>query len=131
MKRTVLSSRPRGAFSDSISVTKPYLYFSPASERAVSAVSAEIDGAVWLMMPWSRGFRMFRRSGRAGNAGARPLRPAGVRRHAGHLGQGHAVERVPHRLVDAVPAMTVGADRLDVAGARSVLDAQGECDRAV
>src|SRR5579871_4130225 len=39
MKRTVSSERPFGALSDSISVTKPYLYWSTSMERTRSTVS--------------------------------------------------------------------------------------------
>src|SRR6476646_2451561 len=39
MKRTVSSDRPFGAFSDSISVTNPYLYWSTSIRRTWSTVS--------------------------------------------------------------------------------------------
>src|SRR5712691_2236265 len=39
MKRTVSSERPLGAFSDSISVTNPYLYWSTSIRRTCSTVS--------------------------------------------------------------------------------------------
>src|SRR5215216_6773832 len=39
MNRTVSSERPFGALSDSISVTKPYLYWSTSMRRTVSTVS--------------------------------------------------------------------------------------------
>src|SRR6185312_16123378 len=39
MNRTVSSERPLGAFSDSISVTNPYLYWSTSIRRTCSTVS--------------------------------------------------------------------------------------------
>src|SRR5215203_6934053 len=39
IKRTVSSDRPFGAFSDSISVTNPYLYWSTSMRRTRSIVS--------------------------------------------------------------------------------------------
>src|SRR5262245_61584579 len=42
MKRMVSSVRPFGAVSVSMSVTNPYLYFSPVTARTVSIVSGEV-----------------------------------------------------------------------------------------
>src|SRR5690242_2251266 len=39
MNRTVSSERPLGAFSDSMSVTNPYLYWSTSIRRTLSTVS--------------------------------------------------------------------------------------------
>src|SRR3972149_3884894 len=39
IRRTMSSLRPLGAVSDSMSVMKPYLYFSAAIDRTCSAVS--------------------------------------------------------------------------------------------
>src|SRR6185312_16659540 len=56
MKRTVSSDRPRGARSISISVTKPYLYFSPMLATC-SRVSWAISPAADDMITSRRGAR--------------------------------------------------------------------------
>src|SRR6187397_1724722 len=52
MKRTVSSDRPLGAFSDSISVTNPYLYWSTSIRRTWSTVSCTAG-----ILPSAHGFK--------------------------------------------------------------------------
>src|SRR5471032_514462 len=52
MKRTVSSERPLGAFSDSISVTNPYLYWSTSIRRTCSTVSCTAG-----ILPSPHGFK--------------------------------------------------------------------------
>src|SRR6476661_6456520 len=54
MKRTVSSDRPFGAFSDSMSVTNPYLYWSTSIRRTRSIVSctAGIHSSAHGSRPW-------------------------------------------------------------------------------
>src|SRR5450830_63182 len=52
MKRTVSSESPIGAFSDSISVTNPYLYWSTSIRRTCSTVSCTAG-----ILPSAHGFK--------------------------------------------------------------------------
>src|ERR1039458_10062324 len=52
MKRTVSSESPLGAFSDSISVTNPYLYWSTSMLRTRSTVSCTAG-----ILPSAHGFK--------------------------------------------------------------------------
>src|SRR5262249_42786233 len=110
-----------------ISVTKPYLYLSPTTARTVSAVSRGDAMLLFSRLPsglWLCGFVGLRRVLAA-------ARPHGVGERERQFRQGHAAERLPDGIVDPSPAASRRAERLHIAGAVAVLDADRQGDRAV
>src|SRR5688572_18447662 len=108
MKRTTSSDRPGAIVSDSMSVTKPALYFR-SSARSISRFS-------WLM------------------SGARQLQgdALALARRAAHLRQADAAQGVGDHVVDVAPVAAHAAVRLDLAGAvlaRAFGHAQRSFDR--
>src|SRR5690606_12961478 len=107
MKRIVSSFSPLGRISDSMLVTKPYLY-SPPRLRTVSMVSALA----------AMGRLSFSNSG-AGNGDIRPGRKSGDEIVGpGQLGEHHAFQRAADGGVDPVDAPARDTEILVVAGTR-------------
>src|SRR5882724_10959168 len=128
MKRMVSSLRPFGAVSVSMSVTKPYLYLSPATARTVSIVLGA--DAIILFVSTRLGWGRFAGRERIGRGWSGTVGQAGRHREC-QFGQRDALHGVAHGIVDAAPAAARRAQRFDVAGPGAMLDADGERNRAV